>query len=373
LAEALYGTLETVMRENVTGNGESPEDNFQLMNLFFGLYENGHVNNQGLQFRDTLLLDKMQILTPYRSGHYGTIGVNKHVQAVYRRDFSMPLKGTFYHADKMIRISNWYHWKTGQLRLSNGSIGVGTRTKWKKYRYFFPDLDDDYPLKYIDSEDGFDLAYAITVHKSQGSDFDIVFLVIPNKLSLLCRELIYTALTRSRQRLFLFLQDSMGEEDLLAMARNRSHLQHRNTSVFSAPRDRTLKYQPERGIFVRSRIEFIIYEALKRHNVPFVYEEELTLSGRDYVIHPDFTVRCGERTVYWEHLGMLDTRKYYRNWMQRKRDYEQHGLLDQVLTTDDLDGIDGERIDQVIEDLKSGQLKATKESTFSEHHYQLYS
>lgn len=45
-----------------------------------------------------------------------------------------------------------------------------------------------------------DLAYALTVHKSQGSEFKKVFVILAKNSRLLSRELVYTALTRSRDR-----------------------------------------------------------------------------------------------------------------------------------------------------------------------------
>ena len=93
---------------------------------------------------------------------------------------------------------------------------------------------------YVDDEENFDLAYAITVHKSQGSDFKNVFLIVPQKQSLLSKELLYTALTRSKFRLFIFVQDT--EENLLMKAKNNSHLIHRNTSLFKGPINKKGKY-----------------------------------------------------------------------------------------------------------------------------------
>ena len=56
-------------------------------------------------------------------------------------------------------------------------------------------------------EDGgpLELAYALTVHKAQGSDFGIVFFVLP-KTRMLSRELLYTGLTRAKEKLVLLLE-----------------------------------------------------------------------------------------------------------------------------------------------------------------------
>ena len=51
-----------------------------------------------------------------------------------------------------------------------------------------------------------ELAYALTVHKSQGSEFKTVFLVIPNPCFLLTREMLYTALTRQKERVIVLYQ-----------------------------------------------------------------------------------------------------------------------------------------------------------------------
>lgn len=80
--------------------------------------------------------------------------------------------------------------------------------------------DADFVLNWIDEEEQFDLAYSVTVHRSQGSDFNNVFLLIPGKLNILNKELIYTALTRSKQRLFLFIYDE--KENLLVKSKGIS-------------------------------------------------------------------------------------------------------------------------------------------------------
>ena len=51
----------------------------------------------------------------------------------------------------------------------------------------------------------------LTVHKSQGSEFDMVILVLPNPCRLLSRELLYTALTRQRNRIVVLHQGPRSE------------------------------------------------------------------------------------------------------------------------------------------------------------------
>ena len=209
-------------------------------------------------------------------------------------------------------------------------------------------------------------------HRSQGSDFKNVFLVIPKKSTLLSKELIYTALTRSKFRLFLFIQKD--EENLLLTARRISHLLGRNTSIFQPPIDHKTRLVPDpHGKPVKSRIEYIIHQSLQRSGLKFDYEQTLSLAKRDYDIHPDFSIELRNgRKIYWEHLGMLDVRKYYKDWQQRITDYKDHGLFDHVVTTDDLNGIKQEKIDAVIDAIRTGDLTEDRGNRFSLHHYELY-
>lgn len=360
------------------------EDDYKKLNSLFGLYESGLVNNKDYKFRETLQFENLQILSPYRTGYYGTLGINKLIQDKFRtRDSREKEKIYFRNADKIIRLSNWY---TGRgenrvLKLSNGSMGI-VNSKWKSFKnengnmidyeerkYYFK--DSEYPIPYVDDEENFDLAYAISVHKSQGSDFKNVFLVIPQKQSLLSKELLYTALTRSKYRLFLFVQDT--EENLLMKAKNTSHLIHRNTSIFVEPFDKKGKFSPENGVTVSSKIEFIIYNALQKSNLKFKYEEPLQLNKLTYKIHPDFTIylRDGKK-IFWEHLGMLDTRKYYNDWQDRRKSYQDHDLENSLITTDDLNGVNYKKIEELIENIKENEIKITTDNKFSYHHYELY-
>ena len=237
-------------------------------------------------------------------------------------------------------------------------------------KYYFRDAD--FVLTWVDDEENFDLAYSITIHKSQGSDFSNVFLVIPNKLNLLTKELIYTALTRLKQRLFLFIYDT--PENLLVQCKGISALLTRQTSIFEKPDDKRLKYFPRKGEKpVKSKGEYIIHKALQRSGLKFEYEQELKMKNLKYVIHPDFTIELeNKQKIYWEHLGMLDTRKYFNDWAKRKEDYANHNLFDFVVTTDDMNGISDEFVEKVIDDIRNFNLKNTTKNKFSNHHYELY-
>ena len=69
---------------------------------------------------------------------------------------------------------------------------------------------------------------------------------------------------------------------------------------------------------------------------------------------------------------MLDVRKYYNDWQQRIQDHKDHDLFENVVTTDDLDGIKQAKIDVVIDAIREGNIRTEQGNRFSLHHYELY-
>ena len=82
------------------------------------------------------------------------------------------------------------------------------------------------------------------------------------------------------------------------------------------------------GIRVRSKTELIIAEMLEKKEIPFYYEKPLKLD-RFGSIHPDFTVLNikKRKTMYWEHLGMMDDADYRNHALERIRRYESAGFV----------------------------------------------
>jgi len=353
----------------------------QKLNLLFGLYENGFVRPY-----EPLGIDNFQMITPYRTERFGSMALSQFFKSNYPRGHwadSRYKEILFDHADKIIRLTNEYIFdyriKKRVMRLSNGSIGIvnnkcNDRTNPPYRQYFFTDQESPlYSKGYnrLKEDENFELAYAITVHKSQGSDFRNVFLVIPGKRSLLSKELIYTALTRSKRSTTVFLQKEEGKE-ILEEARNRSAVLERNTSIFELPENAKEIFEPTKGKKVKSKIEYILFKALETSGLKFEYEEPLCLEKGPQLIRPDFTICVDDKTYYWEHLGELDLKEYWTLWMARRDWYEANGKINCLITTDDLGGVAQEKINGVCKNIKEGKLALTASSKFSRHHYRLY-
>ena len=164
----------------------------------------------------------------------------------------------------------------------------------------------------------------------------------------------------------------------LKIARQRSDLLLRNSSIFTSPFDARNVFEPEPGVNVKSKIEYLIYRTLQQARdegrLTFSYEATLTLplSGRDIEVHPDFTIQVSDRVIYWEHLGMLDRQDYSRDWRERRGGYEAAGLGNVLVTTDDLSGVRQDKLQQVVEDIIANAVSGDEQgSEFSQHHYTL--
>jgi len=139
------------------------DDVISKFNLVHGLYENGYVPNKENCFREFLNLENIQVLSPYRPGFCGVLGLNKMIQTHFRDTSYKNYDSSFYHADKLIRVVNYYsgYGRNKRLILSNGSIGIINASRYKAPKYFFKDAD--FVLNWVDDEENFDLAYRITI------------------------------------------------------------------------------------------------------------------------------------------------------------------------------------------------------------------
>ncbi|MCK5323363.1 MAG: AAA family ATPase, partial [Desulfobulbaceae bacterium] len=171
---------------------------------------------------------EIQILSPMTRGSLGTLSLNRMIQesANPQETGKSQLKvgeRIFRVGDRVIHRRNNY-----DLGVFNGDIGVIKKIDAEELTCmvsFFPDNREiDYESEHIVE---LDLAYAITIHKSQGSEFEVVIIpMLTQHFKMLFRNLIYTGLTRA-QKLAIFV----GTRKALAMAVNNQDTSKRQTAL----------------------------------------------------------------------------------------------------------------------------------------------
>jgi len=345
-------------------------------------------------------IEDWQLLSPVRAKVFGTKQLNRGLHKRFKQDalhWAYNGKKTpkplgleeIVYGDKVINLQNHSRSKgtypnDGINYIANGEIGVTVgRTNWKNtkkgkqpyqletvfssqkgYKYQFTKKD-------FDDENGsfLELAYALTIHKAQGSQFKTVILAIPEPCILLSRELLYTALTRQVNKVILLYQ---GNPQMLFNYTNDFHSANlqRITNLFYKPNitkykdvlfEKNLIHCASDGKFLRSKSEVIIYELLLKNGLEPEYEYRLEIDG--HVKRPDFFIIDDDSGVeyYWEHLGMLHDVDYARKWEEKLRWYKSNDILPVedgggdngtlIITKDDSKGgISAKEIAKIIEE-----------------------
>lgn len=356
-------------------------------------------------FGSAMKAEGWQILSPVRAGGHGVPELNRLIHGHFRRDMVAAAQKEGWsrkhpkpmgpekivYGDKVINLVNtdpqmpWNkHRKVYPAKpdpyIANGEIGMAVGFFWKKglpdFRWKLevefssqPNFKYDFTNKDFGEEGNpaLELAYALTVHKAQGSEFGTVILVLPNPCRLLSREMLYTALTRQKNRVVIVHQGA--RTDLRKFSSDdRSETARRLTNLFYAPSpiaidgrfyEENLIHRTARGEMVRSKSEVIIADHLARRNIEYAYEHALTIDGATK--YPDFTIEDAESgtSIFWEHCGMLHVPSYRRRWEEKLAWYRAHGIVPHgegagsrgslVITRDDPNGsIDSSKITSLL-------------------------
>ncbi len=157
--------------------------------------------------------DDIQVLCPSRKGDAGTAKINAALQlalnppAAGRQELRFG-DALFRTGDKIMQTKNDYdiEWERGYEKchgIFNGDIGV-IRTVDKANNKLNIDFEGRIATYDIDMLKKVEHAYAITIHKSQGSEYPCVIIALPEGMDILCyRNLLYTAVTRAKSKLIV--------------------------------------------------------------------------------------------------------------------------------------------------------------------------
>jgi len=190
------------------------------------------------------VLSQFQVLCAVKQGPLGVETINatldRFFRATYDRQWAASLMGegwqgqsqTWYPGRPVMMLENDYG-----LNLYNGDIGIALpwcdplSGEWRLKVAFVQDH-----VKWIQPSrlPKHETVYAMTVHKSQGSEFDHVGFVLPDTPSpILTKELLYTGITRAKSRLTLLLRDTIAQNALTQKVARTSGLRDKLWSIQS--------------------------------------------------------------------------------------------------------------------------------------------
>jgi len=325
-------------------------------------------------------VDKWQVLSPVRERVFGVQTINRNLHQKYRsenvhtavfgkkvekwngdeitiKNIPKPLGlEQIVYGDKVINLGNHdrdaVYPNTGLGYIANGEIGIvvgqfKSKSDYKKYKgqpqnveiEFSSQKGFTYTFKTWEfseeSQPPLELAYALTVHKAQGSEFKKVFFVLPNPCFLLKREMLYTALTRQTDKVIVLYQGNLF--DIISLSSPiHSDTLSRITNLFVQPEmveldgkylEKNLIHMAGDGRMLRSKSELMIYQRLLDKNLVPMYEKPLIIKEVEKL--PDFTMENYDTGInyYWEHCGMLHDKGYAERWASKYQWYIDNAIL----------------------------------------------
>lgn len=140
------------------------------------------------------IFGQFRVLCAVRQGFYGVERLNRLIEQELGARKKITLGYRWYHRCPVMITRNDY-----SLQLFNGDVGVILWNQDRELMTYFPDGHGGVRAFAPQRLPEHETVYAMTIHKSQGSEFDNVLMLLPNQTSaLLTRELIYTGLTRAK-------------------------------------------------------------------------------------------------------------------------------------------------------------------------------
>lgn len=170
------------------------------------------------------LMDDFRVLCAVRDGEWGVEGLNSMIRELLFQKKRITFTGEWYHARPVMIKANDY-----QLGLFNGDTGIAySDTKDAGLKVHFKSSEGGIKSFHPARLGAHETVYATTVHKSQGSEFNKVVLILPDKFTKpLSMELVYTAITRAKKEFVLIGSEETFKMAISERARRTSGLYHR--------------------------------------------------------------------------------------------------------------------------------------------------
>lgn len=144
------------------------------------------------------IFSSQKILSPIRKSQFGVDWLNGYFEQRIKSELNIPASQTWYPGRPILITAN-----DPSLKLANGDTGI-CYFEGKKPVIYFTSFDGEYFSVDAERIDNYELAYVSTVHKSQGSEYEKVLLLLPDQENrILSKQLLYTAVTRARKSILI--------------------------------------------------------------------------------------------------------------------------------------------------------------------------
>ena len=166
---------------------------------------------------------EIRVITPLKEGERGSISFSNFLREGFNPDNGQMSFMGFRIGDRVMQVKNNY--KLGAMNGDEGEVESIDREKNTLTVYFKNGSRIAYHRK--DIKEGLELSYVITVHKSQGSEYSAVVIVLPpESASMMNRRLLYTAVTRAKKFVVI-----LGSAEVAALSINKNTEVRRNSTL----------------------------------------------------------------------------------------------------------------------------------------------
>ncbi len=176
-------------------------------------------------------INQVRFLCAVKSGEYGVSHYNHLISSYLAKEGLLAPTNSFYENQPIMITQN-----DKEHNLFNGDVGLIRKdTPTEKFMAYFEDAESELgyrviPTTYLGEHT---TVFAMTIHKSQGSEFNHVGIVLPNdeNIPLLTRELIYTAITRAKDRAIVFSSNEVLKAGTIKQVERASGITKRFTKL----------------------------------------------------------------------------------------------------------------------------------------------
>lgn len=174
-----------------------------------------------------MAFNRCRLLCAIREGDFGVAGLNTRIEKALAARKLIQTQDELWYPGRPVMVTRNDH----GLGLYNGDIGIcmlDDSQQEPRLKVFF-ELPDGRVKAVLPSRvPEHETAYAMTIHKSQGSEFDFTLMILPPEFSpILTRELIYTGITRAKKRLALYCNDHVLKRGIRIKTERASGLMER--------------------------------------------------------------------------------------------------------------------------------------------------